>query len=183
MTSQAGSVLWPCPAPSGTWPRRLPARRSISLPRLHNPSISPPLPSAAHHHVVGPRAVFAPPPCPHRYPLRRLHDHGRLPPRVGASRGASRPLQPSDPRRSCMCAYAALYPPTTESTPCCLRCVSCRIADTITAPPITVAGRPPPGVPPRVPFASRQIRRRRRAWAARLATFRSLGGTAGHHTG
>ena len=40
----------------------------------------------------------------------------------------------------CLCRS---YPPTAGSTPCCLRCVSRRVADSIPAPPIPVAGRPP----------------------------------------
>ena len=84
-----------------------PIARGCASPR--RPVYFPPL-SAAHHDVVGPRAVFATPPCPHRCPPRRLHGHGQLPPRFSASRGAPRPLEPPDPRFSCV--HVSVPPPT-----------------------------------------------------------------------
>ena len=127
-----------------------PIARGCASPR--RPVYFPPL-SAAHHDVVGPRAVFATPPCPHRCPPRRLHGHGQLPPRFGASRGAPRPLEPPDPRFSCVRIRAATYPPMAHSTPCCPHYACRRIADCVPATPIPVAGLPPPGAPPPRPLA------------------------------
>ena len=101
----------------------------------------------------GPESGFCHPPCPHRYPPRRLHGHGQLPPRFGASRGAPRPLIPPDPRFSCVRIRAATYPPMAHSTPCCPHYACRRIADCVPATPIPVAGLPPPGAPPPRPLA------------------------------
>ena len=154
MTSHAGSGRSRRPSPPGPRIHRLSAHRTTSArARLHKPSISSPPLSAAHHDVVGPRAVFATPPCPHRCPPRRLHGHGQLPPRFGASRGAPRPLIPPDPRFSCVRIRAATYPPMAHSTPCCPHYACRRIADCVPATSIPVAGLPPPGAPPARPLA------------------------------
>jgi len=101
----------------------------------------------------GPESGLCRPPCPHRYPPRRFHGRGQLPPRFGASRGAPRPLKPSDPRFSCVRVCAATYPPVAHSTPSCPHCVCRRIADCVPASPIFVAGLPPPGALPPRPLA------------------------------
>ena len=68
VTSHAGSARNQRPRPPGPRLRRLSAHRTTSArARLHKPSISSPPLSAAHHDVVGPRAVFADP-CPPRVP-------------------------------------------------------------------------------------------------------------------
>ena len=68
VTSHAGSARSQCPSPPGPRIRRLFAHRTTSgCARLHKPSISSPPLSAAHHDVVGPRAVFADP-CPPQVP-------------------------------------------------------------------------------------------------------------------
>ena len=154
MTSHAGSARSQRPSPPGPRLRRLSAHRTTSArARLHKPSDLAPSALGRSPFVVGPRAVFADPPCPHRYPPRRLHGRGQLPPRFGASRGAPRPLKPSDPRFSCVRVCAATYPPVAHSTPSCPHCVCRRIADCVPASPIFVAGLPPPGAPPPRPLA------------------------------
>ena len=65
MTSHAGSGRSRRPSPPGPRIHRLSAHRTTSArARLHKPSISSPPLSAAHHDVVGPRAVFATPLAP-----------------------------------------------------------------------------------------------------------------------
>ena len=65
VTSHAGSARSQCLSPPGPRIRRLFAHRTTSgCARLHKPSISSPPLSAAHHDVVGPRAVFADPCSP-----------------------------------------------------------------------------------------------------------------------
>ena len=113
---------------------------------------APPL-SAAHHNVVGPRAVFATPLAPTGTlfvaSMATVNYHLDL-----APLGCATPSRPPGSTFSCACVIrAATYPPMAHSTPCCPHYACRRIADCVPATPIPVAGLPPPGAPPPRPLA------------------------------
>ena len=112
----------------------------------------PPL-SAAHHEVVGPRAVFATPLAPTGTLLvasmATVNYHLDLAP-LGVRHALSTPRIHVLVR---VLIRAATYPPMAHSTPCCPHYACRRIADCVPATPIPVAGLPPPGAPPPRPLA------------------------------